>query len=97
VFDLLTQLATEGVAENREFLGRTRFAISEADHSFAYDLDPIPAHAVLSSGDPYGIPLEALIRVVSLRRDFRATVSAEDFWVTPLDSIQEAVRMHLAR
>jgi hypothetical protein len=92
VLDLLTKLAEEGVNQDKEFLGKTRFAILQADRSFSYNLDPIPASDVLSGTDPYGTPLEALIRVESLRRDFQASVPAEDFWILPLEKVHQTVK-----
>jgi hypothetical protein len=90
--DVLLRLATDGIAEDKEFLGKTRFAVSQADRRYSYDLEPIPVSAVLSQNDPYGTPLEALIRIEALRRDFRAAVPAEKFWIAPLEAIQEAVQ-----
>jgi hypothetical protein len=90
--DVLIRLATDGIAQDREFLGKTRFAVSQADRTYSYDLEPIPISAVLSLGDQYGTPLEALIRIEALRRDFRAAVPAEKFWIAPLEAIQGAVQ-----
>jgi hypothetical protein len=47
---------------------------------------------VLSSGDRYGVALEALIRTESLRRDFRATIPSEKSWPAQLGLIEHAVQ-----
>lgn len=91
-FDLLTSLATSEVYSDSTFLGRNRFKVNEQHHTFRFDLSPMPRRAVLSETDPYAVVLEALIRVESLRRDFRMTVPRERFWVKPLDSVQAVVR-----
>jgi hypothetical protein len=88
---LLTQLAAEQVAEDRTFLGKTRFRISQQDRTVFYDFSALPAEAVLSNNDRYTLPLEALIRAEALRRDFLAAVPRESFWVAPLESIRQAV------
>ena len=89
---LLTQLAAEQVAEDGNLLGAVRFKIYEGTQTLSCDLTALPANVVLSDRDPYAIPLEALIRVTSLRRDFRATVPNEEFWKTPLNSVERAVQ-----
>ena len=90
-FSVLKRLAAEEVAADGRFLGKTRFAIDRQNRTFFYDLDPIPLNLVLSRNDAYGFPLEAIIRVESLRRDFRAEISDEPFWSDSLESVERAV------
>jgi hypothetical protein len=90
--DLLVSLATDEVHSDSAFLGRTRFELDEQDHTFRFDLSPVPRRAVLSETDPFSVVLEALIRVEALRRDFQTTVPNEQFWVKPLDSVQAVAR-----
>jgi len=90
--EVLIRLAADGIGEDKEFLGRTRFTISQSERTYTYDLDPIPVRTVLSHKDPYATPLEALIRIESLRRDFHAAVPDEKFWIVPLEAIQGAVQ-----
>lgn len=89
---LLRRLASEEVKTDQRFLGETRFTIDEQNHTFFYDLDAVPLNVVLSDRDPYAEPLEALIRVESLRRDFGSTLPNEAFWSKPLDSIELAIQ-----
>lgn len=89
---LLVRLATEQVQANDRFLGRTRFSIDQQAHSFFYDLSAVPTSLVLSNQDRFAVPLEALIRVEVLRRDFGVAIPAEKFWPTSLDSIVQVVQ-----
>ena len=87
----LTNLAAEQVRADKTFLGKTRFSIDRQNRTFFLDSSPTPSDFVLSSGDPYGVPLEALIRTEALRRDFHVAIPGEKLWAAQLDSIQEAV------
>ena len=89
---LLRRLAAEQVLSDSEFLGKTRFRMDLQGRTFFYDLKPAPTTFMLAADDPYLVPLEALIRIEVLRRDFRASIPDEDFWTAPLDSIEAAVR-----
>jgi hypothetical protein len=88
---LLMKLASEQIRIDTTFLGRRRFSLNQQSRILAYDLNSVPPNLVLSGGDKYADPLEALIRVESLRRDFYATIPNEKFWLAPLESIQRAV------
>ena len=88
---LLMKLASEQIRVDTAFLGRQRFSLNQQSRILAYDLNSVPPNLVLSGGDKYAGPLEALIRVESLRRDFYATIPNEKFWLAPLGSIQRAV------
>jgi hypothetical protein len=89
---LLRRLASEQVNSDHRFLGKTRFTIDQQDHTFSYDLSAVPTNLVLSDRDPYAKPLEALIRVESLRRDLGSTIPNETFWSKSLDSVELAVQ-----
>src|SRR5579864_3738472 len=88
---LLMKLASEQIRVDTTFLGRQRFSLNQQTRSLAYDLNSVPPNLVLSGGDKYADPLEVLIRIESLRRDFYATIPNEKFWLAPLESIQRAV------
>lgn len=90
--DLLAQLASEQIVLDTEFLGRTRFRLDQRDRTFSYDLTPTPGKFLLAKSDPYEIPLEALIRVKALRRDFLSAVPNDNFWVLPLESIEGVIK-----
>jgi hypothetical protein len=90
--NLLTRLAREQVLADHEFLGKTRFSIDQETRTLSFDLNPVPANAVLSNRDPCARPLETLIRVESLRRDFRATIPNETFWPAPLEAIEQVIQ-----
>lgn len=89
---LLKRLASEQVLTDGEFLGKTRFRIDQQGRTFSYDLRPAPRTFMLAEGDPYAGPLEALIRVEAMRRDFRAAIPGEDFWIAALGSIEGVVQ-----
>jgi hypothetical protein len=89
---LLTRLAKEQIVTDDKFLGETRFSIDEQNRTFFYDFSPVPLNVVLSEHDPYARPLEAIIRVAALRRDFGSTVPNETFWSTSLDSIEQTIQ-----
>jgi hypothetical protein len=89
---LLMRLAKEQVVADDKFLGETRFSIDQQSHTYFYDLSPMPLKVVLSDQDPSASPLEALIRVESLRRDFGSTIPNERFWSVSLDSVEQAIR-----
>lgn len=89
---LLSRLASEQILTDHDFLGRTRFRVDQQGRTVFCDLKPVPTNFVLSEGDPYASALEALIREDSLRRDFRAAIPDEKFWVLPLDSIEQTVQ-----
>lgn len=89
---LLMRLATEQALGEDEFLGKTRFSINQRDRTFAYDLSPVPLNLLLSDTDPFARPLEALIRIEALRRDFRTAIPNEKFWIAPLDSAEQVVQ-----
>lgn len=89
---LLRRLAKEQVVADVKFLGKTRFSIDQQSKTFFYDLSPMPLNVVLSDRDPYARPLEALIRVESLRRDFGSTIPNETFWSASLDSVERAIQ-----
>ena len=88
---LLIKLASEQIRLDTTFLGKRRFSLNQQSRVLSYDFNSVPSDLVLSGGDKYADALEALIRVESLRRDFRATVPNEKFWIAPLKSIQRAV------
>lgn len=87
---VLRQLASEQIAKDGEFLGRTRFRADLQNQTYFYDLKPAPTRLILAEGDPYATPLEALIRIEALRRDFRASVANENFWTGPLAAAEDA-------
>jgi hypothetical protein len=87
----LTRLVRDQVLADGNFLGKTRFSIDQKGHTLFYDLNPVPTNLVLAEGDPYADALEELIRVESLRRDFRATIPNEMFWVAALESIDQII------
>jgi hypothetical protein len=89
---LLKKLAVEQVLSDSDFLGKTRFSVDLQGRTFFYDLKPAPTTFMLAADDPYAVPLEALIRMEAVRRDFRASISDEDFFTAPLDSIESVVR-----
>lgn len=89
---VLDQLASEAISEDRVFLGRARFTISKADGTYSYDSAPVPASSVLGADDQYGKPLESLIRIKALRRDFELAVPDATFWVGPLEGAEKAVQ-----
>jgi hypothetical protein len=86
----LRQLAAEQIVKDGEFLGKTRFQVDLQNQTYFYDAKPVPARLVLADDDPYAVPLEALIRVEALRRDFRASVPNETFWIGALEAVEEA-------
>jgi hypothetical protein len=86
---LLRRLASEQIVTDSEFLGKTRLRIDPQAQTLYYDLTPAPLKFVLAVDDPYAEPLEAFIRVESLRRDFRIAVPNDAFWDTPLRSIDD--------
>lgn len=87
----LNQLASEEIVRDIEFLGKTRFSVDLHDQTYFYDPTPVSASFVLAKDDPYEVPLEALIRIKALRRDFSAAVPTNDFWIAPLGSIEAVV------
>jgi hypothetical protein len=89
---ILDQLATEAISQDKLFLGKTRFTISKADGTYSYDSAPLPASSVLRADDQYGKPLESLIRIKALRRDFGSAVPNTTFWVAPLEEAEKAVQ-----
>jgi hypothetical protein len=89
---LLDQLVEEEVASDTNFLGRTRFRILSDQNELTYDLAADPPSAVLSEKDPLAVPLEALLRVKCLRRDFQREAPGTDFWVRPLAQASQAAR-----
>jgi hypothetical protein len=91
VQNALVQLSRTDAMDDRNLLGRTRFAVNKPSHSYSYDLDPTPTRYVLSGDDPYGKPLEALIRLESIRRDFESSVPNENFWRPRTVDIQSAI------
>jgi len=94
--DFLTGLAARQIASDPTFLGRVRLTLHAKDRNITYDLNPFPPGNVLSEKDPFNTPFEALIRVGALRRDFRASLPNETFWVAPLDSIRKTARQCIA-
>jgi hypothetical protein len=89
---LLRRLASEQVKTDQRFLGETRFTIDQQNQTFSYDLRAVPLNVVLSDRDPYAKPLEALIRLETLRRDFGSTIPNETFWSKSLNSVELAVQ-----
>jgi len=89
--DSLKELAAEQIGSDNAFLGKRRFSIDKESHTIFYDLRPTPLNFVLSETDPEAMPLEALIRVAALRRDFAATIPNEKFWPVSLNDIQQTV------
>jgi hypothetical protein len=88
-FNLLDRLATEET-ESGGFLGRPRFSISQT--TISYDSGQTPLNEVLPAKDPLAAPLEILIRIKSLRRDFSRAVPSEAFWTDPLNDAERAVK-----
>jgi hypothetical protein len=89
---LLKRLASDDIASDDSFLGKTRFAIDLRASSLLYDMTPIPAGLVLSSSDPLSIPLEAMIRAEALQRDLQKSLPTESFWVVPLANVQKSIK-----
>jgi hypothetical protein len=87
----LKSLAAEQIHTDPRFLGKTRFRIDGEARTFFYDVSPVRPDLVLSASDPYATPLEALIRVEALRRDFKTAIPGEPFWMPSLDSVEKAV------
>jgi hypothetical protein len=81
---LVEQLVADALAL-RETSGRTRVSI--ADGVITYDFRPVPAAALANRPDCLTGPLELLIRSAAIRRDFRALLVKETFWVAPLDRV----------
>lgn len=94
---VLTRLAGEAVNGNDSFLGKTRFSINQQKRTFFYDGNPVPADLVLSNQDTLARPLEALIRIEALRRDFEAAIPTDQFWHESSDSIVQAIRSCVQR
>lgn len=90
--EMLLQMATEQVRTDAKFLGKTRFTVDTQTHTFFLDLTPTPAQFVLSEKDPYAVPLEALIRNESLRRDFASAIPDDTVWKAQVEAIQAAVQ-----
>ena len=87
----LKDLAAEQIRFDDAFLGKQRFSVDQHNRTLSYDLRPMPLNFVLSETDPLAMPLEVLIRVEALRRDFAAAISDERFWLASLDRIQQIV------
>lgn len=92
MWTILDQLGTEAISEDKLFLGKTRFTISKADGTYSYDPSALPASSILRADDQYGKPLETLIRIKALRRDFGSAVPDATFWVAPLGDAEKAVQ-----
>jgi|HubBroStandDraft_6_1064221.scaffolds.fasta_scaffold49406_2 hypothetical protein len=84
-FALLENLATESVSLDGN-LGRNRVSIENG--MIAYDFRPAANANLGSRPDRLTAPLEYLIRIEALNRDFRATLPTEKFWIGPLERIR---------
>jgi hypothetical protein len=94
---LLERLAADAVQEDPDFLGRPRWSVNEARRAVSLDLTPVPPEAVLSRDDPLAGPLEIMIRVAVLRRDFKAHWTGAADWAGPLDELDALARRHAAQ
>jgi len=88
----LAKLAIEPTSGDPAFLGRTRFEIIPQSRLVLLDLRQISYDSVVSKSDPYSVPLEALVRVEVLRRDFQRFIPEEKFWLLPLFEVEHAVK-----
>lgn len=91
LMSLLTTLAKKQGLADDEFLAKTRFTINQQRRTFSYDLAAIPLNFILSETDPLARPLEVLVRIEVLRRDFYSAIPDERFWRVSLDSIEHIV------
>jgi hypothetical protein len=37
IWEVLNRLAADGISQDKQFLGKTRFSISQTDHTYSYD------------------------------------------------------------
>jgi len=92
-FGSLENLARFAITSDPAYLGRPRFRI--ANNRVLYDVSPVPADDILNSRDPLAIPLECLIRLEALKRDFLLAVPKEVFWRAPLRNLQIQLRSYM--
>jgi hypothetical protein len=83
-FALLNDLAKDAVSTDSN-LGRTRVSISAG--VLSYDFQPAPDSSI-SRPNRLTSPLELLIRIEALTRDFQRSVPTESFWAPPLDHLR---------
>jgi hypothetical protein len=96
-FQRLKDLATEQLTSDLLYLGRSRFSIATDQKLITYDFSPFPLADILSANDSLAIPLEAVMRIEALRRDFGRVVQREGFWRAPLTNAEVIIRESLAR
>lgn len=89
---LLKKLASEEIASDDSFLGKTRFVVDLRANTVLYDMTPAPIGLVLSDSDPLSVPMEAMIRAEALRRDLQKSVPTETFWIAPLANVQGSIK-----
>jgi hypothetical protein len=90
--NLVMTLASEAVNSDSNYLGRLRFEVNSKHETVRFDLRPVPLRYVLPPSDPLATPVELMIRVMSLQRDFKRNLKTnETFWIQPLDQATEAV------
>jgi hypothetical protein len=83
---LLRTLAQEAVELN-EGPGRRRFAIENG--AMRYDFSPGETEGLTNRPDKLTVPLEILIRVSAVRRDLSSNLREEDFWLAPIQAIED--------
>jgi len=87
-YTLLESLAKAALTD--ENVGRIRVSLTNG--ILTYNFLPASEAAPASRPDRLAVPLEILIRVEVLRRDFQACASAQAFWVGSLQHVQSLVR-----
>jgi hypothetical protein len=93
--DLVRRLAAEAIEADSNFLGKPRWVVNDSTQRVRIDLSPVAPEALLSGDDPLAPPLELMIRVMALRRDFKASWKGEPEWAGPLDDAEALVREYL--
>jgi hypothetical protein len=86
---LLTDVVREELVADSA-LGRQRVSLSNG--ILHIDFSPAMPLASFGSQDHYGLPMEALMRAMALRRDFDRAFGSDRFWDPPLEAMEETAR-----
>jgi len=89
------QLLDEVIASDA-LLGRPRVVLDVTRNSLLIDIKPAPLEFIGNDKVKNRATLEAALRIEVIRRDLRDSLSAETFWVKPVEDVEAAVNALLA-
>ena len=84
-YALVVELAQDAVSTDPN-LGRNRVSVS--DGVLVYDFQPAPETSLTSRPSRLTTPLELLIRIDALSRDFHSAIPTQEFWGPPLERLR---------